>query len=66
MEDSDAYNRSMGIIYGRELINSITWDKVCSCEDRPCSHDRIAVQKGVDCIVSAMDGRFDFAHLDAL
>ena len=61
-DNIDSHIRSMWIIHGRELINSIYWKRDCGCQidasEPGCLHQRIAVEKGVTYIRGAMNEDF--------
>jgi hypothetical protein len=50
------YVRSLGVIFGRELVNTVTWGNKCTCLEKKCDHSRAAVQMGVEYIRFAKDG----------
>jgi Phosphotransferase enzyme family len=58
--------RGARILYGRELINSTTWDRKCHCSEPQCRHDKEAVEKGVEAIITTDKDPLYFAENDFL
>ena len=53
------YFRGMWTIFGRELINMVTWGKRCACEEGKCRHSTAAVETGAAYIREAKEGCLD-------
>jgi hypothetical protein len=54
--------RRLWTICGRELVNSVTWGKLCECKECKCEHSVGAVQKGVEYIRWAQKNSISFDH----
>jgi hypothetical protein len=53
------YFRSLWTIFGRELVNTITWGKRCACDKGKCEHSAKAVEIGANYIREAKEGCLD-------